>query len=90
MKISKGIRVHARQRAIQRYGVNISNKKRREIISIIHSGGVGKFVKRHSVRVTEWEIPLDGEIFRVLYDKIRKEIATFLPPKDSPPKKIDK
>ncbi|MFA5195843.1 MAG: hypothetical protein WC401_08620 [Bacteroidales bacterium] len=83
MKRSRDIRVHARQRAIQRYGVNISNKKRKEIINMIHSG-VGKFVRRRSVRVTEWEIPLGGEIFRVLYDKIRKDVVTFLPPKAVP------
>ena len=82
MKRSRNIRVHARQRAVQRYGVNISNRKRREIIGMIHFG-VGKFVKRRSVRVTEWEISLGGETLRVLYDKTRKEIVTFLPPKSS-------
>ncbi len=84
MKGSKGIRIHARQRAIQRYGVSISDAKRRKIINLIHSGRTGQFVKRHSLRVTEWEIPLDGETFRVLYDKKRKDIATFLPPRGGP------
>lgn len=86
MRKSKRTRIHAKQRAIQRYGVTINERKRREIINLIRSGNVGKFVKRHSVRVSEWEIPLNGEIFRVLYDKKRKDIATFLPPKDIPPK----
>lgn len=84
MKNLKGIRLHARQRAVQRYGVSISEKKRREIINLIHSGNINWFVRRRSVRVTEWEIPLDGEVFRVLYDKNRKEIVTFLPHREKP------
>ena len=84
MRNLKGIRIHAKQRASQRYGVSISDAKRRKIINLIHSGKTGQFVKRHSLRVTEWEIPLDGETFCVLYDKKRKDIVTFLPPKDSP------
>ena len=82
MRNLKGIRLHARQRAVERYGVSISDAKRRKIINLIHAGKTGRFVKRRSVRVSEWEIPLDGETFRVLYDKRRKEIVTFLPPRN--------
>lgn len=66
MRSLKGIRIHARQRAVQRYGVNISCAKRHKIINLIHTGKTGRFVKRRSVRVSEWEIPLGGETFRVL------------------------
>ena len=84
MRSLKGIRDHARRRANQRYGVSINDAKRRKIINLIHSGKVGQFVKRLSLRITEWEIPLDGETFRVLYDKKRKDIVTFLPPNNKP------
>ena len=43
------------------------------------------FVRRRSNRVTEWEVALEEGKCRVLYDKQRKQVITFVPsPKPIP------
>jgi hypothetical protein len=59
----------------------VGKEKRQRIVKLIQSHREEWFVRRLSLRVTEWEVPFEGEVFRVLYDKNRKEILTFLPPR---------
>jgi len=75
----RALRVHAKRRAKVRYGLTINKFKRRQIIYLIQ-GGKSKLLKKHSQRVSEWETVFEGKKLRLLYDKKRKEIITFLPP----------
>jgi len=75
----RALRVHAKRRAKVRYGLTINKFRRRQIICLIQ-GEKGKLLKKHSHRVSEWEIVFEGKKLRLLYDKNRKEIITFLPP----------
>jgi len=62
------MRAHARQRARQRYGLSLNKAQRREIIALIQSDKA-TFVKRHSIRVGEFNVPFLGR------DRDRKESA---------------
>jgi hypothetical protein len=75
----RALRVHAKRRAKTRYGLTINKFRRRQIVCLIQ-GEKGRFLKRHSRRVSEWEIVFEGKKLRLLYDRNRKEIITFLPP----------
>lgn len=78
-------RQHAKQRASERYGVSLTKEALREMVSLIQRQKFPevKFLRKHSVRVTEWSVDWNGTRFRVLYDKHRKTIATVLPPKET-------
>jgi len=75
----KSERLHARRRARERYGIEVGNHTRRKIIQAIQ-GGRSKAVRRTSTNKTVHDVTLDdGFTVRVVYDKERKEIVTFLP-----------
>jgi hypothetical protein len=73
------MRAHAARRAAERYHFSFMGKNRKEIVALIRDQKAA-FVQRHSLRVSEFLVPFGGETFRVLYDKHRHEIITFLPP----------
>lgn len=75
---AKGLRRHAKRRAYERYGIVIGNSRLEKVVKAIQRNK-GKFIQRYSNRVTEWEVTLEEEVCRVLYDKERKQIITFLP-----------
>lgn len=68
-------RQHAKRRAAERYGIELTARRRREIIAGIHSHKY-QFVERQSHRISVFLV--DG--VRVVYDRQRKELVTFLPP----------
>ena len=72
------MRAHAERRASERYNFSFYGKRRKEIVALIR-GQKALFVQRHSLRVSEFLVPFLGETFRVLYDKNRHEVITFLP-----------
>jgi len=71
-------RHHAKQRAYQRYGWNL-NKHDLNLLAKRIQRGDGRFVERQSNRVTVWDIDINGETARVIYDSQRHQIVTFLP-----------
>lgn len=73
-------RQHAKQRASERYGVLLTKEELRSMVTLIQRQAPAvKFLRKHSVRATEWSVDWNGTKFRVIYDKHRKTIATVLP-----------
>lgn len=72
-------KVHARQRAYERYGIEGYAPVRAEIIRKIQGGK--SFPGKHtSNRAIIHDVKLDsGMVVRVVYDKSRQELVTFLP-----------
>jgi len=73
---------HAKKRAFERLGINLTKKLREEIRGKIKKQKDAKFLYRTSLRVSIWEVKHGDNIFRVVYDKKRKNIVTFLPTDD--------
>lgn len=71
-------RRHARRRALERYGLELGAGTRARILEAIHTGR-SKLVQRQSHRVVVHDVKLDGRTVRVVYDKSRGELVTFLP-----------
>jgi hypothetical protein len=71
-------RIHAKRRALERYGLNFTKAIRNQIKGKIQSNG-GTFLYRRSRRVTVWEVDHENKKFKVVYDTLRGEIVTFLP-----------
>jgi hypothetical protein len=88
--------IHARHRAKERYGVDLNKDARRQIVSQIQESleninvtrstmstvtpSSATFLAKQSNRVTEWEVPYEGQDLHVLYDGKRKTLITCLPP----------
>jgi len=72
--------IHAARRMIERYGIPLSRKLRREMVEQIQSAKA-EFLGRTSARVTKWRVTTSQGVFPVCYDTRRKEIVTVLPPK---------
>ena len=71
-------RHHAKQRALQRYGWQFNRHDLNLLAKRIQRGDA-RFVEKQSNRVTVWDIDINGETARVVYDKLRGQIVTFLP-----------
>lgn len=78
--ISKKIRErrHAMQRAKERYGIVLTGAVRDEIVASIR-GNRSTVAWRTSNRSVVHDVAYDGRTVRVVYDKARGEIVTFLP-----------
>lgn len=88
MNKQKAQRRHARIRALERAGIELSDAKRAEIIGLIRSGK-STMVQKQSLRVSVHDVTLrdGGGRVRVVYDRKRHELVTFLPP-DEPVERI--
>ncbi|HEX7277887.1 MAG TPA: hypothetical protein VF244_10975 [Acidimicrobiales bacterium] len=71
-------RLHARIRARERYGIELGEASRSAIIRSIQTG-TSTIVERQTNRVSVHDVDLDGQVVRVVYDRARKELVTFLP-----------
>ncbi len=79
---SQNLRWHAKRRAFERYGINLNHKLLNSIKKRIKTKNA-VFIKRHSLRVTEWEVEVASKNVRLLYDSIHHEVVTCLTPKKS-------
>lgn len=79
MDKARNLRQHAFRRARERFDLHLSQNDHAEITRIIQSGKAA-FLERQSRRVTVWDLTYKGVEVRAVYDKIRKEIVTFLYP----------
>ena len=70
----RAIKTHFQYRSIERVGVLLNEK---ELINKIQKGEL-EFVERQSNRVTVFRYAYKNSIFRLVYDKIRKQIITVL------------
>ena len=73
-------RIHTKQRAKERYNVQLTCKDIQTIVSKIKTSHKDTtFLKKQSNRVSLWKVIFKDQIFRVVYDKHRKNIVTILP-----------
>lgn len=69
--------IHAIRRAKERYDINLRREDIKEIVKLIQNNDSQSLVKR-SNRVTIHEITYLNKVFIVVYDSLRKNIASFL------------
>jgi hypothetical protein len=73
------MRRHARRRAAERYGLQLGRSTRTEIVGLI-ANSQATLVERQSLRVAVYDVTMaDGYLVRVVYDRKRHELVTFLP-----------
>ena len=75
---SQAERQHARRRASERYGIDFNSHSNKALITQIQNG-TATFVQKQSHRISVWDVWIQGVTARVVYDKDRKQIVTFLP-----------
>ena len=73
-------RIHFKRRLYQRFGIILSRNEYREIKKIIQNKKINGI--RENNRKTKYHIKYKDCEFDVIYDKIRKELITVLPPKE--------
>lgn len=71
-------RIHATKRAEERYGMTLTRDMHHQLVKMIQSGK-STVIERQSLRVSVHELMIEDEPVRVVYDRIRKTIVTFLP-----------
>jgi len=69
---------HSKRRAWNRYGISLNKLRRRELVKMIQEGE-GTFVKQSANNSSIWKLEVEGQDVLVVYDKTKKDIATFLP-----------
>ena len=77
MRKKKCQRKHAKRRALERYGIEYNEEDLRLIRKLISEGKSKSTKQSNRVRIHELEYM--GENIKIVYDKIRKEIVSFLP-----------
>ena len=75
------LKKHAKARANERFELKLNNEKLRAVVHQIQDGKA-EFVSRSSLARTVWNVTCEGKTCRVVYDKGRKVIVTFLPLKE--------
>jgi hypothetical protein len=71
-------RRHAKRRAQERFGLEVNHEQYRELVRQIQVGKA-QFIERQFRSRTHWWVTIDGKQARVVYDKDRHTIITFLP-----------
>lgn len=78
MSKKKAQRVHAKRRARLRLdGLEFNRHMRRDLVAQIQAGRL-EFIERQSLRVSKFRTVLNGVSCIIVYDRVRKEIVTFL------------
>ena len=72
-------RVHARQRFQERFGIDLNQAKRQEIVGMI-KGRKATFILHQTNRMSLWDVALDHQVIRVAYDQTRQEVVTAMWP----------
>ncbi len=70
--------LHAKKRAKERLGIDLTPDMRQRLIRDIQKGH-GRFLYRQSGRISVWEVWVAGKRATVIYDSDRHSIVTFLP-----------
>lgn len=66
---------HAKRRFNERFGVILPKALRQKLVKQIQEGKA-KPIRKRSLRITLFELPLNGQDIIVVYDRRRKEIVT--------------
>lgn len=72
-------RMHAKKRAWQRYMLDINQSLYKELVDNIKNQRFAYPIERQSHRVTTYLVKVWESWYPVAFDKLRKEIVTFLP-----------
>lgn len=72
---------HAAARARDRYDIHFDRAKNDEVVDLIQAG-YAQLVERQSARVSVYRMQVDGRDCKVVYDRRRKQIVSFLPLED--------
>ena len=72
-------RMHVKRRFLERFGIELSRKKRLQIIDEIQSGRA-TFIEKESTRVSLFDVSIEHQVVRVAYDRLRKELITAMVP----------
>lgn len=81
-KKAKNQVAHATRRARQRYGISLKQHDYTDLCRVLTKGNSQDcvFLQKQSNRVTFWAVFYEDKWLPVVYDKLRKRIATVLPP----------
>jgi hypothetical protein len=74
----KNTRQHSQTRALQRYDIWVESRTRQKIKGMVMSNQ-SKFIRRVSNTCTIHEVEVDGQTMRLVWNKERSDIVTFLP-----------
>ena len=78
---AKAQEIHARSRAVHRYGIELTPVVLGEWLGQIQSDTpTARFLERQSHRITLWAVRHNGREVPVVYDKTRGTIVSVLPP----------
>ncbi|HLD91480.1 MAG TPA: hypothetical protein VI911_10830 [Patescibacteria group bacterium] len=69
---------HAKQRALERFDLQLNNDDYQKICKIIQTGK-SKIIDKQSNRVSIHEVTWASKTMTVVYDKSRNTIVSFLP-----------
>jgi len=72
-------RKHARVRAVERYGIELTKKTRREILLLIRQGKILQS-RRISTSRSIHKVEYQGQTIVLVYSRTTKDIVTVLPP----------
>lgn len=78
MNKKRSEREHAKRRALERYDLTFTKAIRYALLDKIKRSE-GTFLFRQSRRISIWEVEHENKKYRIVYDRNRKEIVTFLP-----------
>jgi len=75
-------RLHAKQRFLERYGINFNRHMRRDFEILIKTKQT-HLIKKQSNRTSIHDVIYGGEVYRVVWDKKRQTVITVLPDEKS-------
>jgi hypothetical protein len=70
--------IHAKRRALERYGLSLNRKSYGELVKIIQSGKA-LFLERQSNRISIFSLTYQEKQLKCVYDSHRHKIVTLLP-----------
>ena len=79
LRLVKKQRNHSKLRVAQRYGVPYSKYMKQTLVKNIQEGSHAIFLRKPSKYSSMFAVYYEGEWFAVIYDRLTKEISTFLP-----------
>lgn len=72
------LNAHAKQRAEERYGLNLNKQARHDVVQMIQTNQA-EFVGKQSNSRTLWRVQYQDQSLNVVYDKVRSTVCTVLP-----------
>ena len=77
-KTPQKLNAHAKQRAEERYNLNLNKQARHEIVQMIQTNQA-EFVGKESNTRSLWRVQYQDQSLNVVYDKARNTMCTVLP-----------